>query len=110
MCRSKLNKNAEDGVKKPKKAVKKVQKEKLSTMSNESNTNLNITNDVTHMDKVVEERKEIPTKENEETEKNAHFNLRKRKKINYSVTRPDFVYESLSDSEYEDHKIRYIWL
>ena len=73
-------------------------------MSNDSNNNLLIVNDACNLEK-PSERKQISTGESvDEFERNNYFNLRKRKKINYSVTRPDFIYESLSDSEYEDFR------
>jgi hypothetical protein len=89
---------------KTKKAVKHVLKEKLSTMSNDSNNNPIPTNDVSNLEKPFEGKKHSSESEPEDKQKNSHFNLRKRKKINYSVTRPDFLYESLSDSDYEEQK------
>ena len=73
-------------------------------MSNESNNNLNINHDNSNFEKAsVIQKKSVSKQIIEETERNGHFNLRQRKKINYSVTRPDFYYESLSDSEYEEY-------
>lgn len=71
-------------------------------MSNESN--LIINHDIRNLEKAsIKKKKIISHQITEETEINGHFNLRQRKKINYSVTRPDFYYESLSDSEYEEY-------
>ena len=81
-------------------------KEKLSTMSNDSNNNATAINDVSNMEKPLEGKKQPTEQLVEDKQRNGHFNLRKRRKINYSVTRPDFVYESLSDSDYEEQKTK----
>jgi hypothetical protein len=73
-------------------------------MSNDSNNNPILTNDISNLEKPYEGKKQTSHSELEDTKKNSHFNLRIRKKINYSVTRPDFVYESLSDSDYEEQR------
>lgn len=76
-------------------------------MSNDSNNHANLTNDASNLEKPIEGRKQPSVTDLEDTHKNSHhFNLRKRKKINYSVTRPDFLYESYSDSDYEENKIK----
>ena len=72
-------------------------------MSNDSNNNLGNSNDIEKFEKPYDCRKFEPE---EESEINTAFNLRKRKKINYSVTRPDFIYESISDSDYDDSKMK----
>ena len=75
-------------------------------MSNDSNKNLNIVNNAMNFEKPNAEKLPISTEISEELERNIRFNLRKKKKINYSITRPDFLYESLSDSEFEEYQNR----
>lgn len=89
-----------------KRAVRKDRKERLSTTSNDSsplqgspNQNSNFENPSRALSNLNEDSNQA----------NSHFFLRKRKKINYSLTRPDFLYESLSDSDYEEtHSKKYI--